>query len=47
MNEISATEKFLPWAPELTGEAPPPSAPPKHRPGPGLSGFFLLPLRLA
>ena len=47
MNEISATEKFLPWAPELTGEAPPPSAPPKRRPGPGLSGFFLLPLRLA
>ncbi|UPY37173.1 ABC transporter permease DevC [Sediminicoccus sp. KRV36] len=45
MNQISAAEKFLPWAPELTGEAPPPPSPPKPRPG--LTGFFLLPLRLA
>ncbi|MEI6158800.1 MAG: ABC transporter permease DevC [Roseococcus sp.] len=45
MNQILATEKFLPWAPELTGEPVP--APVVPKPRPGLAGFFLLPLRLA
>ncbi len=43
MNQISPTEKFLPWAPELTGEP----LPPKPKPQPGLGAFLLLPLRLA
>lgn len=44
MNEISPPAKLLPWAPELTGEAIPAPQPPR---GPGMVGFFLLPLRLA
>jgi putative ABC transport system permease protein len=47
MNQITGTEKFLPWAPELTGEKLPTPPAPIRRAGPGLSGFFLLPLRLA
>lgn len=43
MNKIAGTEAFLPWAPELTGEPPPPVL----RPSPGAAAFFLLPLRLA
>ena len=43
MNKMAATDKFLPWAPELTGEAPPPVA----RPGLGMGAVLLLPLRLA
>lgn len=43
MNHMATTEKFLPWAPELTGEPLPPAARP--RPGPG--AFLGLPLRLA
>jgi putative ABC transport system permease protein len=43
MNQITATETLLPWAPELTGEP----IPPKPKPKPGLGAFLLLPLRLA
>lgn len=47
MNQMTGTETFLPWAPELTGEKQPTPPAPIRRAGPGLSGFFLLPLRLA
>jgi putative ABC transport system permease protein len=39
MNEISAPARLLPWAPEKTGEAPPPVAP-RRSPGP-LAGVWL------
>jgi putative ABC transport system permease protein len=44
MNEI-APRSLLPWAPERTGEAPPPEPPRARRPGIGAG--ILLPLRLA